>query len=89
MIVGYLFQGKKLTTVLNRFCHSENYRFFVELEIEIANQLEKRSSLITNGTKEDPTSSVLFNFDFDNFDQYIHDVKGAGSIHTAHEIIML
>ena len=89
MIVRYLFQGKKLTAVLNTFWHSENYIFIVELETEIANQLEKRSSLgITNRIKENPKSSALFHFDFDNLDQYMPDIKGAGSIHTAHKIML-
>ena len=34
------------------------------------------------------TSPTLFHSDFDNFDQYINDVKGAGSIHTAHGIML-
>ena len=64
-------------TVLNRFGHSENYSFIVELETAIANQLEKRSSLITNEILKNPTSLAFFHSDFDNFDQYINDVKGA------------
>ena len=64
-------------TVLNRFGHSENYSFIVELETATANQLEKRSSLITNEIVKNPTSLDLFHSDFDNFDQYINDVEGA------------
>ena len=30
----------------------------------------------------------MFHSAFDNFDQYINDVKGAGSIHTAHGIML-
>ena len=74
--------------VLNRFGHSKNYSFIVELETAIANQLEKRSSLITNEIVKNPTNPGLFHSDFDNFDQYINDVKGAGSIHTAHGIML-
>ena len=64
-------------TILNRFRHSESYSFIVESETAIANQLEKRSSLITNEIVKNPTSLALFHSDFDNFDQYINDVKGA------------
>ena len=77
MAVRNLFRSKELMTVLNRFGHSENYSFIVELETAIANQLEKRSSLITNEIVKNPTSLALFHSDFDNFDQYINDVKGA------------
>ena len=61
----------------------------VELEIAIANQLEKRSSLITNEIMKNPISPALFHSDFDNFDQYINEVKGAESIHTAHGVMPL
>ena len=86
MTVRLLFQIKELMTILNRFRHFENYSFIVELESAIANQLEKRSSLITNEIVKNSTSPVFFHSDFDSFDQYINDVKGAGSIHTAHGI---
>ena len=58
------------------------------METAIANQLEKRSLLITNEIVKNPTSPALFHSGFDNFDQYINDVKGAGSIHTAHGIML-
>ena len=37
---------------------------------------------------KNPTNPALFHSDFDDFDQYINDVKGAGSIHTAHGIML-
>ena len=88
MTVRHLFRSKELMTVLNRFGHSENYSFIVELETAIANQLEKRSSFITNEIVKNPASPALFHSDFNNFDQYINDVKGAGAIHTAHGIML-
>ena len=36
---------------------------------------------------KNPTSPALFHSDFDNLDQYINDVKCAGSIHAAHGIM--
>ena len=55
-------------TILNRFRHSESYSFIVESETAIANQLEKRSSLITNEIVKNPTSPALLHSEFDNFD---------------------
>ena len=60
MTVRHLFRSKKLMTVLNRFRHSKNYSFNVESETAIANQLEKKSSLITNEIVKNPTLYVLF-----------------------------
>ena len=75
-------------SVLNTFKHFDYYGFIVELETAITSQLEKRSSLITNEIVKNPTSLVLLHSDPDIFDQYANDVKGAGSIHTAHEIML-
>ena len=36
---------------------------------------------------KNPTSPALFHSDFDNLDQYINDVKCAGSIHAAYGIM--
>ena len=69
MTVRHLFQSKELMTVLNRSAHSENYSFIVELKTAIANQLEKRFSLITNEKVKITPSPVLFYSDFDNFNQ--------------------
>ena len=88
MTVRHLFQSKELMTILNRSAHSENYSFIVELKTAIANQLEKRFSLITNEKVKITPSPVLFHSDFDNFNQWINDVKGAGSTHTAHGIML-
>ena len=60
--VRHLFRSKELMTVLNRFGHSENYSFIVELETVIANQLEKRSSLITNEIVKKPDKSSFVPF---------------------------
>ena len=68
MTVIHLFRRKELMTFLNRFRHFENYSFIVALEITIANQLEKRSSLITNEILKNPTSPDLFHSAFDNFE---------------------
>ena len=86
--VRHLFRSKELMTVLNRFGHSENYSFIVKLGKVIANRLKKRSSLITNEIVKNPTSPVLFHSDFDNFDQYINNVKGPGPLHTVHGIML-
>lgn len=88
MSVRHLFRSKELTTILNRFGHAENYSFIVELETAISYQIDKSSSLLTEQIIRNPTTASLFHSDFDNFDQYVNDVKGAGSIHTAHGIML-
>ena len=37
---------------------------------------------------KNPKVPALFHSDFDNFDQYISNVKGGGPIHTAHGFIL-
>ena len=63
-------------------------RFLVELERAIANQLNKTTSLIINEIIRNSSSPSLLHSDFDNFDQYINDEKGEGSIHTADRIML-
>ena len=58
------------------------------MKTTVANQLEKRSSLITNEIVTNPTIPALFHSGFNNFDQYINDVKGVGPIHTTQGIML-
>ena len=88
MNVRHLFRRKEFMTVLNRFKNSENYSLIIELETAIANLLEKKCSFITNEIVKNQKNPALFHFDFDIFDQYINDVKGAGSFSTAHGIML-
>ena len=66
----------------------EELMIIVGLKTTVANQLEKRSSLITNEIVTNPTIPALFHSGFNNFDQYINDVKGVGPIHTTHGIML-
>ena len=71
-----------------RLFRREELMIIVGLKTTVANQLEKRSSLITNEIVTNPTIPALFHSGFNNFDQYINDVKGVGPIHTTHGIML-
>ncbi|MCG7882443.1 MAG: hypothetical protein JAY96_12745 [Candidatus Thiodiazotropha endolucinida] len=88
MTLRHLFRSQQLTTLLNRLGHCESYSFSVELETAIAQALEQTSSLLSTQIIREPEVPSLFHSEFDNFDQLINTLTGAGSIHTAHGIMM-
>ena len=88
MNLRHLFRSRELITLINRMGHCEGYDFSLELETAIANALQQTSSLLSNQIFREPNVPSLFHSDFDNFDEYVSELKGAGSIHTAHGIMM-
>ena len=88
MFIRHAFRSKEFTTLLNRFGHCENYSFAVELETAIANELDASVNILSEKIIPNPNGPSLFHSDFDNFDQYINTLSGAGSIHTAHGIML-
>ena len=50
--------------------------------------LEEASSVLTPQIVPNPSGPSLFHSDFDNFDQYVNDLSGSGSVHTAHGIMI-
>ena len=78
----HLFRCKELTTLMNKFGHWESYSFSLEVETVIAETLEETSSLLSGQILRNPSVPFVFHSDFDNFDQFVNDLSGAGSVHT-------
>jgi len=88
MTLRHLFRSAELITMMNRFGHSENYSFSLELETALAVALQQTSSLLSTQIIRSPSVPSVFHSDFDNFDQFVNELTGAGSIHTAHGIMI-
>ncbi|KAL2095547.1 hypothetical protein ACEWY4_007695 [Coilia grayii] len=89
MTLRHLFRSKSITTLINRLGHCESYTYSIELETALANSIVKSASLVSNSDviKRQPDGAV-FHSDWDNFDQLVSNVYGAGSIHAAAGIYM-
>ena len=57
---------------------------YLPLNWKLLWQLDVLSTQIVSN----PTVPSVFHSDFDNFDQFINDQSGSGSIHTAHGIML-
>ena len=88
MALRHLYHSKELLTLMNRLGHCESYTFSLELETGIANAIEQSSTLLTNQIIRRPIGPSVFHSEFDNFDEYVNDLSGKGSVHTAHGIMM-
>ena len=73
---------------MNRFGHSENYDFSLELEIAIGKAVDQVSHLLTNQIIRNPSIPSVFTSDWDNFDQFVNKLVGSGIINTAHGIML-
>ena len=74
--------------MLNRLGHCENYSFLLELETALAVAVDNESSLLPPGVVRNPSCASLFHSDFDNFDVFVNELFGAGSVHRAHGIML-
>ena len=54
----------------------------------MAKSLDQSSHLLTNSIVRNPACKAVFHSDFDNSDEYVNSLTGAGSIHRAHGIIL-
>ena len=88
MTLHHLLRSAQLNTLMNRLGHAESYSFSLELETALATALEEASSVLTPHIVRNPAGPSLFHSDFDNFDQYVNDLAGSGSVHTAHGIML-
>lgn len=88
MTLRHLFRSAQLNTLMNRLGHAESYSYSLELETALATALEQASSVLTPQIVRNPSGPSLFHSDFDNFDHYVNDLSGSGSVHTAHGIMM-
>ena len=88
MTLRHLFRSSQLNTLMNRLGHAESYSFSLELETALASALDEASSILTPQIIRNPSVPSLFHSDFDNFDQYVNDLSGSGSVHTSHGIML-
>lgn len=88
MTLRHLFRSADLIRLLNRLGQCENYSFLLELETAIAQAVENTSSLLPVSIIRNPACPFLFHSDFDNFDEFINDLSGAGSVHRSHGIML-
>ena len=88
MTLRHLFRSDKLSTLINKLGHAESYSFLLELETALATALDEASSLLTPQLVCNPSTPSLFHSDFDNFDQFVSDLSGSGSVHTVHGIML-
>ena len=73
---------------MNCLGHAETCSFSLELETALAHALEEESSVLTTQIIKNPPVPSLFHSDFDNFDLFINDLSGSGSVHTSHGIML-
>lgn len=88
MTLRHLFRSAELVTILNRLGHSENYSFLLELETALVTATEMTSDLLPMEIIRNPSCPFLFHSDFDNSDEFVNDLAGAGSVHRS-LVIML
>ena len=88
LTLRHMFRSKELITLINRFGHSESHSFSLELETALASAIQQSSSVLTSNIVRNPVGTSVFHSEFDNFDQYVNELSGGGSIHTAHGIML-
>ena len=88
MSLRHYFRSAKLSILINKLRHSESYSFSLQLETALAEALEEAHTILTLQIIRNPHCPSLFHSDFDNFDQFVNDLSGAGSIHTCHGIML-
>ncbi len=81
-----MFRSKELLTLLNKFGHCESYSF--SLETAIAKSVQKSASLLPQSIICKPLGRSVLHSEFDNFDKIVNELYGAGSVHTAHGIML-
>ena len=84
----HYFWSANLSILMNKLGHSESYSFSLELETAFAEALEEAHTILTLQIIRNPHCPSLFRSDFDNFDQFVKDLSGAGSIHICHGIML-
>jgi len=88
MSLRHLFRSADLVKLMNRLGHCENYSFLLDIETAIAMAVHNASSLIPVGIVRNPTCLSIFHYDFDNFEEFVNYLSGAGSVHRSHGIML-
>ena len=84
MTLRHYFRSAKLSILMNKLGHSESYSYSLELETALA----EAHTILTLQIIRNPHCPSFFYSDFDNCDQFVNDLSGAGSIHTCHGIML-
>ena len=88
MTLRNLFRSAKLSILMNKLGHSESYSFSLKRETALAEALKEAHTLLALQIIRNPHCPSFFHSDFDNFDQFVNDLSGTGSIYTCHEIML-
>ena len=73
---------------MNKLGHSTNYSFVLEFENATAKRIHQSSTLLSPLIIRNPSCQSLFHSDFYNFDKFVNELTGSGSVHTAHGIML-
>ena len=73
---------------MNKLGHSTNYSFVSELKTAIAKRIHQSLTLLSPLIIRNPSCQSLFHSDFDNFDKFLNELTGSGSVHIAHGIML-
>ena len=83
-----MFRSAELIKLTNRLGHCENYSFLLEIETAIAAVVQNTSSLLPVSIVRNLTCPSVFRSDFDNYDEYVNDLRGKGFIHRLYDIML-
>ena len=83
-----LFRRAEIITLTNKLGYLTNYSFGLELETAIAKRIHQSSTLLPPLIIRNPSCQSLFHSDFDNFERFVNELTGSGSVHTAHGIML-
>ena len=84
----HLCRSAEIITLMNKLGHSTNYSFVLEFETAIAKRIHQSSTLLSPLIIRNPCYQSLFHSDFDNFDKFVNELTGSGSVHKAHGIML-
>ena len=84
----HLFQSAEIITLMNKLGHSTNYSVVLELETAIAKRIHQSLTLLSPLIIRNLSCQSVFHSDFDNFDKFVNQLTGSGSVHTAHGIML-
>ncbi len=87
MTIRHLTRSRQLTTILNRFGHSEGYDFGLELETALANALDEASTYLTPQIVKGEGNCV-FHCEWDNLNKITTNVLGNNIVNSAGGIMV-
>ena len=73
---------------MNKLGHCESYSLSLEFETVIAKAVQESVSLQLASFIRTHTDHAVLYSEFDNFDKLVNELYGAGSVHTAHGMML-